>query len=227
MIGLSAKSALLAVVVLPFVACGGMPIYSAAPIEAWVVDSETNQLIEGAVVTANWQLVTGSLAGGEIPKGQLTVMEAVTDKSGHFYFEGWTQPNLATAELRDKDPQILIFKPDYNFFSFVSDYSPGRLLLGPNRKSAITGRTLRLSKFGGSLEKYADQLSILGTSLENIVSDCEWKKIPRMVLALDEERKRIKGINNRLIVLVPNVESLEGYSQRCGSARKFFEAYQK
>ena len=33
------------------------PYYTAAPIEAWVVDADTGAPIEGAVVTANWQLV--------------------------------------------------------------------------------------------------------------------------------------------------------------------------
>ena len=84
-----------------------MPAYSAAPIEAWVVDADTNEPLEGVIVTANWQLVSGTLAGGEIPKGQLMVMEAVTDKDGRFYFEGWTKANLTTGELRDKDPQIV------------------------------------------------------------------------------------------------------------------------
>ena len=33
------------------------PYYTIAPIEAWVVDADTGAPIEGAVVTANWQLV--------------------------------------------------------------------------------------------------------------------------------------------------------------------------
>ena len=41
-------------------ACGS-PYYSSDPIEAWVVDAATDKPIEGAVVTANWQLVGPTL----------------------------------------------------------------------------------------------------------------------------------------------------------------------
>ena len=41
---------------LPLSACG--ETYSAEAIEAWVVDAETGQPIEGVVVAANWQLGT-------------------------------------------------------------------------------------------------------------------------------------------------------------------------
>src|SRR5437879_7785045 len=92
---------LLFTALLPLSACGGMPVYRAAPIEAWVVDADTNEPLEGVIVTANWQLVSGTLAGGEVPKGQLMVMEAVTDKDGGFYVEDWQKANCPTGERRD------------------------------------------------------------------------------------------------------------------------------
>src|SRR2546427_2208832 len=225
MIRLLAKSALFLTVVLPIAACGGMLVYSASPIEAWVVDAETSQPLEGVVVTANWQLVTGSLGGGEIPKGQMMVMESVTDKGGRLYFEGWTKTNLSTAELRNQDPQIVMFKPGYLRYGFVSDYSAGRVFLGSNRKSAFSGQTIKLVRFTGTLKAYADQLSGYDSNLHNIVEDCEWKRIPRMILPLDEERKRVKALNERLVVTVPGIPYLEGLSKRCGSPTDFFRAY--
>jgi hypothetical protein len=50
----------LAISAMALSACGS-PYYTADPIEAWVVDAETGKPIEGAVVTANWQLVAASL----------------------------------------------------------------------------------------------------------------------------------------------------------------------
>jgi hypothetical protein len=225
MMRLLAKSTLFLTAVLPIAACGGMPVYSASPIEAWVVDAETSQPLEGVVVTANWQLITGSLGGGEIPKGQLMVMESVTDRNGRLYFEGWTKTNFSTGELRNQDPYIVMFKPAYQFYAFLSNYSPGRIFLGPHRKSALSGQTIRLARFTGTLEAYADQLSAYD-NLHNVVDDCEWKRIPRMILALSEERGRIKALNQRLVVRVPDISSLEGLSKRCGSAAEFFGAYQ-
>ena len=224
MIGPFARYALILTAALPIAACGGMPVYSASPIEAWVVDAETGKPLEGVVVTANWQLVTGSLGGGEIPKGQLMVMECVTDRNGRLYFEGWTKTNFSTGELRNEDPYIVMFKPAYRFYAFLSNYSPGRIFLGPHRKSALGGQIIRLARFTGTLEAYADHLSAYD-NLHNVVDDCEWKRIPRMILALSEERRRIKALNARLVVRVPDISYLEGLSARCGSPSDFFRAY--
>src|SRR6266849_1854255 len=71
---------------LPLQACA--TTYSAEPIEAWVVDADSGQPIEGVVVTANWELEIGTL-GGNIPVGQIMVMETVTDQKGRFYFPAW------------------------------------------------------------------------------------------------------------------------------------------
>src|SRR5436309_13574367 len=76
---------LLFTALLPLSACGGMPAYSAAPIEAWVVDADTNEPLAGVTVTANSQLVSGTLARGEIRNGQHMVMDAVTARHGRFY----------------------------------------------------------------------------------------------------------------------------------------------
>ena len=95
--------------------------YQFAPIEAWVVDAETGKPLEGVVVTANWELVKGSL-DGERYVGQLEVKETVTDKSGRFFFEGFSKEDRSGAELRGKDPQILIFKAGYEFQRFVNPF---------------------------------------------------------------------------------------------------------
>ena len=60
------RVALLVVLATSLQACGDL-YYTAAPIEAWVVDADTGAPIEGAVVTANWQLVAfGFDTGGRI-----------------------------------------------------------------------------------------------------------------------------------------------------------------
>ena len=48
-------------IVISLSACGGPLTYSSDPIDAAVVDADTGQPIEGAIVTANWQLVTATL----------------------------------------------------------------------------------------------------------------------------------------------------------------------
>src|SRR6266851_4234438 len=179
---------LLFTALLPLSACGGMPVYSAAPIEAWVVDADTNAPLEGVIVAANWQLVSGTLAGGEIPKGQLNVMEAVTDKDGRFYFEGWTKANPSLAELRDKDPQIVMFKPGYRYQRFTNDYSVNQVVIGVKRESKLNKQTVKLEKWKGDEPSYARHFD-LSTDLGRIIEDCEWRRIPKMIIALDAEAR--------------------------------------
>jgi hypothetical protein len=199
-----------------------MPVYSAAPIEAWVVDADTNAPLEGVIVAANWQLVSGTLAGGEIPKGQLMVMEAVTDKDGRFYFEGWTKANPTTGELRDKDPQIVMFKSGYRYRGFTNDYPVTQVLIGVRRESKLNKQTVKLEKFKGTLKAYANHFQ-LDTDLENVLRDCEWKKIPKLLIALDRERKNIKITDPTVIVGLPSIGHAEAYRSKCGSAEEFLK----
>ncbi|MET0917175.1 MAG: carboxypeptidase-like regulatory domain-containing protein, partial [Burkholderiales bacterium] len=104
-----------------FTGCGS-PYYTADPIEAWVVDAETGRPIEGAVVTANWQLVSTSFDTGGRKLRQLEVMETTTDKQGRFFFPGFTRINFTLDELREEDPQILIFKSGYRYMRAINRY---------------------------------------------------------------------------------------------------------
>jgi hypothetical protein len=48
--------------------------YSAMPIEAWVVDTETNQPVPGVIVIASWVLEGGLEGGNQLDR--MMVMEA-------------------------------------------------------------------------------------------------------------------------------------------------------
>ena len=197
---------LLFTALLPLSACGGMPAYSAAPIEAWVVDADTNEPLEGV----------------EIPKGQLMVMEAVTDKDGRFYFEGWTKANLTTGELRDKDPQIVMFKSGYRYRGFTNDYPVNQVVIGVRRDSKLNKQTVKLEKFKGSLRAYAEHFR-LRSVYDQVIEDCEWKKIPTMLLAMDRERRRLKASDPSIVISLPGIEDIEAQKNKCGSARELLE----
>src|SRR5664279_1465597 len=102
-------------IVISLSACGGPLTYSSDPIDAAVVDADTGQPIEGAIVTANWQLESATLDNYK-KVGQLKVMETVTDSMGRFHFDGFSAFNSGLYELRDEDPKILVFKPGYKFY---------------------------------------------------------------------------------------------------------------
>src|SRR5262249_44126815 len=172
-------------------ACGS-PYYTAEPIEAWVVDAETGKPIEGAVVTANWQLVSTSLDTGGRKLRQLEVMETTTDKNGRFSFPGFTRINVTLDELREEDPQILIFKSGYRYGRYVNRYVNEGRDVGPRRKAAAAGKTLRLERGDANPARYALELRSMMSSLENITLFEGPSNVPQMLRALACEKYRIK-----------------------------------
>lgn len=220
--------------VLPLQACA--TTYSAEPIEAWVMDAETGQPVEGVVVTANWELEIGTV-GGNVPVGQIMVMEAVTDQMGRLYFPAWgpktvppemPNPMKSPPHLVNRDPQLVLFKSGYKWLE-LANYPLSDCNKSSLRKSDWNGKTIRMEKFKGDLKEYASYLSFLRTPMKFVEEDCNWKKPPRMILAVDQQYQlfRKSGIDTGLHI----IDSLEGISrsigQKCGSAREFFERVQK
>ncbi len=195
--------------------------YQLDPIEAWVVDAETGKPIEGAVVTANWELVKGSLDG---PRyfGQLEVKETVTDKNGRFFFEGFSKEDKSGAELRDSDPRVIVFKPGYEFQTFVNTYRDGGAGLTKTRRTAaVNGKTVKLLSMSSSQANQLNRRSLyFGLDIEyrNLVNDCSWKKIPNAITAMDKEYRRLKATGQNLYVDLIRSATLESLASKCGSA---------
>jgi len=193
------KILLLAVCAIAIGGCGS-PYYSVDPIEAWVVDADTGQPLEGAVVTANWQLVSPGLDTGGRKLHQLEVMETLTDKNGRFFFPGFTKLNPRLLELRDEDPQILIFKSRYGYFRTSNNYPADKESPGAHRSSPINRQTLRMAKADPDVRKYAFDLGFLTTSLMNIWDSGNIEQTSRMVHALVCERRRLKAIDPAVVL---------------------------
>ncbi len=211
--------------------------YSAEAIEARVIDAETQKPLEGVVIVAHWQL-KGGMEGGNVV-GQLMILETVTDSNGRFAFPAWGPLKRTKGHFDTADPQMLLFKPGYDPRvldnerpEFWTKHAHESL-----RRSVHNGKTIEMKRFGGSLTSkeamrvYADRLSFLNTSIDLILTnsaDCNWKKIPRFILALNEQsilfrKNEIHGITS--------IDSLEvRYSnkvQECGSVKEFFKRYQQ
>lgn len=139
-------------------ACASPLTYSAEPIEAWVIDAVTKKPMEGVIVTANWQLVEGTL-GGSRPLGQLKVMEAVTDKNGRFAFPAWGPVEVTKGHLVSDDPQLLLFKSGYQYLRLSNQYTSDReLRLRPVRRSDWNGKTIEMKRFTGTPEEWFKML---------------------------------------------------------------------
>ena len=202
--------------------------YQFAPIEAWVVDAETGKPIAGVVVTANWELVKGSLDGPRY-YGQLEVKETVTDANGRFAFDGFSMEDSSGAELRESDPQVIVFKAGYEYQRFTNDYRDGGAgMTRQYRTAAVNGKTVKLlSMLSPEANKLKRSSAYFGldTRIEKLVRDCHWKKIPRTIVAMDAEDRamRAKGKGTGLIAM----HDLESLASKCGAPREFFAGEKK
>ena len=163
--------------------------YSAEPIEAWIGDEESEKPLEGVVIVAAWTLEWNSIAG-HMPAGQLKVMETVTDKNGRFYFPAWGLKLAMNGHLDHETPELTIFKSGYSYKTVSNDLFQKQS--GMTRRSDWDSKNIPLSKFKDSLEEYAKSLtslsSMLGYNFRTQKNECQWKKIPHMVVALHKQK---------------------------------------
>ena len=221
------------VLALPLQACSSS--YSAAPIEFWVVDDETGTPLDKVIVTANWQLKGGLEGGNHI--GQMMVIEAISDKSGHISFPAWGPiRNSAGGYIREEAPRLLVFKNGYSYLRLLNQIGnaerPGSTLT-----SDWNNKTIRLTKFKGSANDYAEHIYDLNNYVKNIfdnedgIKGCNWKRIPRMILTLNDlslsfDEKGIKLKGWRVGQRISRIESIPT-QPHCGSTQDFFRSYLK
>jgi hypothetical protein len=213
---------------LPVAACAFPVSYSAKEMNARVVDAETGAPLEGVNVVAHWVLSFGLEGGG---MRDLELMEAVTDREGKFHFPAWGPKRVpkdlpSEARMKNQDPEIILFKSGY-FPLGVSNEAKGPQP-GPGapvRASEWDGRTLQLKKFAGRPDIYGSIVSGVLTGVT--YSGCEWKRIPRMLVALDREAQALQreNVTNNL----PTIAKIRTWSQGqgCGSVEEFFREYTK
>ena len=210
--------------------------YQFAPIEAWVIDAETGKPIEGAVVTANWELVKGGLDGPRY-YGQLEVKETITDANGRFFFEGFSREDSSGAELRESDPQVLIFKAGYKFERFTNDYPDGGAGLKKLRRTAaVSGKRVSLQKSPLVKEQvrsaHSDLVLYLGFLIKvmphtNESENCYWQKIPQMLkeTRVQEESMKRAGIGQSSIyahLIANNDQYMSKAKVPCIAPKKLF-----
>ena len=219
--------------VLPLQACSSS--YTAAPIDIWVVDDETGAPLDKVIVTANWQLKGGLEGGNNI--GQMKVIEAISDKMGHISFPAWGPiRNTSGGYIREEAPRLLIFKDGYSYLRLFNQVGTAERP-GPALTSDWNNKTVRLTKFNGSADEYAEQIYDLNNHMANIfdnedgIKACNWKRIPQMILTLNDlslsfDEKGIKLKGWRIGQQILRIESIPT-KPHCGSTQDFFRSYLK
>lgn len=203
------------------------------PIKATVVDDENGQPLEGVHVVYHAVATEGTLSGHGGERANLLVAEGLTNSEGIIEFSEREINAEPFGMGTNYDlPRIYIFKSGY------LPATEGNAWLRLTRLEDVTrwhenGKTIRLKKpqdFG----EYLQAVSDFGYNIERIYRDpparkCEWKRIPRMILYLDQENSLIlerAGQMNRYAAL-PTVKSLQQpyLESKCGSISQFFVNY--
>jgi hypothetical protein len=132
------------------------PLYWAEVIHACVIDADTGQPVEDAVVVADWKLYGGGVGHGGHHRS-LLVEETVTDANGEFTFGKWGPKQRPAYAVLDTAPWLLIFKSGYQH-RFLSNQADSN---GALRRSDWNGRTVELKRFVGTPEQRVDALRLV------------------------------------------------------------------
>jgi hypothetical protein len=122
--------------------------YSAAPLSARIVDSETGEPVEGAIVVAVY--VMESLGGRVYTP--LHYEETLTDKEGKFTFNGFDKKSVskemtgAMAPLGNRDPRLYAFAEGYQPAMYQRKYIFSKVWKTSHRISPLDGQVLTIAK---------------------------------------------------------------------------------
>jgi hypothetical protein len=174
--------------------------YWAKPIDATVVDAETQQPLAGVTVMAHWEIANGTFAGGPHIVGQISVEEAVTDSNGRFHLPGWG-PRYAGAIdggfYSGASPEIFLFKSGYEFWIQGNDNPSNRTYDHSFvQRSDWDGKTIGLKKFAEGQQQYAEHLRKLDQAIVDLLTrtkSCTWEQIPTIVKALYEQQRQFEA----------------------------------
>jgi len=222
--------------------------YSTTPIEGWVVDEETGKPLKDVIVVVQWMLYNYKFQVVQGSSGVLTAMEAVTDEKGYFYLPKLGPKTMPRGSyVLHKSPKLIFFKSGYYWKElsnspkiFDPDKYPNidRCILSaekisrfnyqvPETHSDWHGKTIKLKIFEDSLEKYAVDLGRINESLVILglpQTYCGWKKIPRLVQALEQQRMIFESAN--ISNILRPLDQIEKNSPKsCGSPHAFFRSY--
>jgi hypothetical protein len=164
-------------------------VKAAGPWIGRIIDIETKEPLEGAVVLAVWERVYRTPAG---PNSYFyEAKEVLTDKEGRFEIPAYTPINLLPVISFMRGPHFTIFKPGY---LSLSDINLGEYLLAGANRTPV-----ELTEMGGEVFRLAPgviELPKLKTREERrqgqpspVGDKKDWKKQRELINALRQEWK--------------------------------------
>lgn len=227
--------------------CSFLETYSVPSIEGKVVDAETKQPIEGAVVVIR-RALRGGLEGGTV--GYYKNQETVTDINGRYVI-----PALGKIKIDDVfqtyAPEIIVFKAGYKVielnnvcYVYAREKNYPKLCEGrsdPHRASEVKyvqdsiwdKETIALERFNGTNEEW--RRIIYEVEYELTVVDrpgkCGWRgfDIPKLLRAINNEMLKYsnKGLNITPSSVLKRPNVIGGDNRDCPAEwNQFFKEYQ-
>lgn len=195
------KIALLGFMVLSLAACAS-PVRDLyfGEIKGTVVDADTNQPIEGAVVYVNWQAIDRHSALIQaFDVGPLYATETTTDKQGHFILpKGGPIKVDKLDELTPNAPTIGVIKdgyqPDTSSAHYKVEYKwiirkyfyPADPRLSDFKLHRMTLREMLIGNNGY-------RISDVSHDIADIMNrGCWWEKLPKTIMALERLNDKAK-----------------------------------
>jgi hypothetical protein len=149
----------------------GQPLFSEPAVIGKIIDAQTKQPIEGALVYGFYATHGGgTLAGGSKFGEHVKSFEVETDANGLFKLEAWnTGDRTISGTIGTKFPMMAIYKPGYDLWfdqmSGIKQYRP---------KSGIAGTEVAIQADGTR----------------------DWMKYPHQLVPLTSERDRYEALDN-------------------------------
>jgi hypothetical protein len=183
--------------------------YSSKELHGQVVETETGQPVEGAVVVASW-LLSPTMWGHEQYHKRLHIVETVTDAEGRFVIPAWGPKLLPPlTELDETNPRLVVFKSSYK-----PAWRPNATLpSGPVLDADWNGKVIQLERFQGAIEAEARHVNAFYGELLRAHDDLQWdwQHYPRAIVEISEAAQRLKkaGLNPLFAPAFPGGDSLE------------------
>jgi hypothetical protein len=170
--------------------CFSMLTGCSGPWKGKIIDIETKEPLEGAVVLAVWERVYRTPYG---PSSSFyEAIEVVTNKAGEFVIPSYTPIDLLPLISNMRGPIFTIFKPGYGSLTMAL----GKYLTGEAEK--------KLEPYSGKLSGYMISVSEGFIQLQKLRTREERKKLFPGLLMYDEANKKAKNYRRLL-----NVEAIE------------------
>jgi hypothetical protein len=155
-----------------------------------LIDAETSQPVQGAVIYGYYATAEGSLGGGETIKEILRVFEVESNAEGVFEIPAWkTSWSITRGEPRQRFPAIAIYKDGYKLdlqnLSKIADWVSQTKLPGSGKRVGNvidwTASPMQLKPTATERERY-DALSNSNAAYADI-GECGWEQHVKLLVA--------------------------------------------